>query len=122
MQNTYESMALKFRKGVFVVADTTLIQFRVDKNLKQEVTDICEALGTDLPTVFRMCMRQMKMSRAIPFPTRLSENAVTRSEALGAFEQLRREAANAPEMSLDEINEEIAAVRADRKAGKAAAV
>lgn len=86
------------------MADTALIQFRVDKELKQEVADICEALGTDLPTVFRMCMKQMKMSRGIPFPTKLSEDVVTKSEALDAFEQLRMEAANTPEMSLDEIN------------------
>ena len=47
---------------------------------------------------------------------------VTRSEALNAFEQLRAEAAGVPEMSLEEINEEIAAVRAERRARKAAAV
>ena len=104
------------------MADTTLIQFRVDKDLKQEVSDICEALGTDLPTVFRMCMKQMKMSRGIPFPTRLTGDIVTRSEALDAFEQLRMEAANAPEMSLDEINEEIGAARAERKARRSAVV
>ena len=70
----------------------------------------------------RMCMKQMKMSRGIPFPTRLSENVVTRSEALDAFEQLRLEAANTPEMSLDEINEEIGDVRAERKARRSAVV
>jgi len=99
------------------MAETTLIQFRVDKGLKQEVSDICEALGTDLPTVFRMCMKQMKMCRGIPFPTKLTENVVTRSEAMDAFEQLRREAANVPEMSLDEINEEIGAARAEKNVG-----
>ena len=41
---------------------------------------------------------------------------------MNAFNQLRREAADTPEMSLDEINEEIAAVRAERKARKAAVV
>ena len=104
------------------MADTALIQFRVDKDLKQEVSDICEALGTDLPTVFRMCMKQMKMSRGIPFPTRLSEDVVTKSEALEAFEQLRMEAMNTPEMSLNEINGEIEAARAERKARRSAVV
>ena len=104
------------------MAEQALIQFRVDKDLKQEVADICDALGTDMPTVFRMCMKQIKIVRGIPFPTKLPETVVTRSEAMNAFDQLRQEAAGIPEMSLDEINEEIAAVRTERKAGKAVVV
>lgn len=69
-----------------------------------------------------MCMKQIKIVRGIPFSTRLPETVVTRSEAMNAFEQLRQEAAGTPEMSLDEINEEIAAARAERKAGKAAEI
>ncbi|MBO5567700.1 MAG: type II toxin-antitoxin system RelB/DinJ family antitoxin [Clostridium sp.] len=104
------------------MAEQALIQFRVDKDLKQEVADICDALGTDMPTVFRMCMKQIKIVRGIPFSTKLPETVVTRSEAMNAFDQLRQEAAATPEMSLDEINEEIAAARAERKARKAAVV
>lgn len=102
------------------MAEQVLIQFRVDKNLKQDVADICEALGTDMPTVFRMCMKQIMIVRGIPFSTRLPENVVTRAEALEAFEEMRRQAADVPEMSLNEINEEIRSVRAERKVRKAA--
>ena len=73
-----------------------------------------------MSTVFRMCMKQMKIVRGIPFSTRLPEQVVTRAEALEAFEKMRRQASDVPEMSLDEIDEEIRAARADRKAGKAA--
>lgn len=97
------------------MAEQALVQFRVDKDLKREVTEICDALGTDMPTVFRMCMKQMKIVRGIPFSTRLPENVVTRSDALAAFEEMRRQASGVPEMSLDEINEEISAARAARK-------
>ncbi len=102
------------------MAEQALIQFRVDKDLKQEVADICDALGTDMPTVFRMCMKQIQIVRGIPFSTKLPETVVTRSEARNAFDQLRQEAAGAPEMSLDEINEEIAAARMEKKNRKAA--
>lgn len=102
------------------MAEQVLVQFRVDKDLKQDVADICDALGTDIPTVFRMCMKQIKIARGIPFSTRLPENVVTRSDALEAFDEMRRQAADVPEMSLEEINDEIRSVRADRKAGKAA--
>ena len=53
------------------MAEQVLIQFRVDRELKQDVSDICEALGIDMPTVFRMCMKQMKITRGIPFSTKL---------------------------------------------------
>jgi DNA-damage-inducible protein J len=100
------------------MAEQVLVQFRVDKDLKQDVSDICDALGTDMPTVFRMCMKQIKITRGIPFATKLPESVVTRGEALEAFEEMRRQAADVPEMSLDEINEEIRSVRASRKRGK----
>ena len=102
------------------MAEQALIQFRVDKELKQDVAEICDALGTDMPIVFRMCMKQMKIVRGIPFSTRLPENVVTRAEALEAFEEMRRQASDVPEMSPDEINEEIRVVRENRKVREAA--
>ena len=51
-----------------IMAEQVLIQFRADKALKQEVTEIYESLGSDLP-----------------------------------------------EMTLEEINEEISAARAERE-------
>lgn len=102
------------------MSEQALIQFRVDNDLKQDVAEICEALGTDMPTVFRMCMKQMRIVRGIPFPTRLPETVVTRREALDAFDEMRRQAADVPEMTLDEINAEIRAARAERESGRTA--
>ena len=95
-----------------------LVQTRIDKDLKEEVAEIYEALGMDLPTAIRMFFAKSKMSRGIPFETTLPENVITRSEAMNAFAKLRREAENIPEMSLEEINQEIAASRMARRAGK----
>ena len=97
------------------MSEQVLLQFRVDKGLKQEVAEICDELGTDIPTVFRMCMKQIKLERGIPFPTKLPQTVITRSKALEAFDSLRQQASDIPEMSLDEINAEIAASRAERK-------
>lgn len=93
----------------------TLVQFRVDSDLKNEVSEIYSALGMDLPTAFRMFMVRSKMVRGIPFETVLPENAVIRAEGLEAFEKLREQATDVPEMSLDEINTEIAEVRKNRR-------
>ncbi|MGN0203252.1 MAG: type II toxin-antitoxin system RelB/DinJ family antitoxin [Coprococcus sp.] len=98
------------------MSEQILIQFRADKALKQEVTEIYEALGMDLPTAFRMFMTRSKQVRGLPFEATLPETAITRTEALKAFAELRKQAADVPEMTLDEINAEIADVRATRKA------
>ena len=97
------------------MAEQVLIQFRADKALKQEVTEIYEKLGMDLPTAFRMFMAKSKMVKGLPFEATLPEKTITRAEARNAFYELRRQAADVPEMTLDEINAEISAVRAERK-------
>ena len=100
------------------MAEQTLVQARVDKELKQEVSEIYEALGMDLPTAIRMFFVRSKMVRGIPFDTTLPKNVVTRAEALSALDDMFNQASDVPEMSLDEINAEIAEVRTARKAGK----
>ena len=49
------------------MAEQVLIQFRADKELKQEVADIYEQLGMDLPTAFRMFMVRSRIVRGLPF-------------------------------------------------------
>lgn len=97
------------------MAEQVLIQFRADKELKQEVAEIYEQLGMDLPTAFRMFMAKSKMARGLPFAATLPEKTITRAEAKNAFHELRKQASDAPKMSLEEINAEIAAARAERK-------
>ncbi len=98
-----------------IMAEQVLIQFRADKALKQEVTEIYESLGMDLPTALRMFMNKSKMVKGVPFDVRLPENTVTRAEAMRTFEDLRAQASDLPEMTLEEINAEISAARAERK-------
>lgn len=97
------------------MSEQVLIQFRADKALKQEVAEIYEKLGLDLPTAFRMFMAKSKMVKGLPFEAILPEDTITRAEAKNAFYELRKQAADVPEMTLDEINAEILAVRKERK-------
>ena len=97
------------------MAEQVLNQFRSDKALREDCIAIYEALGMDLNTAFRMFMERTRMVRGLPFPAVLPETHMTREEARQAFEDLRAEAAGLPEMTLDEINAEIAAARAERK-------
>ena len=49
------------------------------------------------------------------YKKKLPELAISRAEAWQAFEELRKQAADVPEMSLDKINAEILAVRTERR-------
>lgn len=97
------------------MAEQVLIQFKADKTLKQEVTEIYERLGIDLPTALRMFMAKSKMVKGLPFEVKLPEQTITRTEAKNAIYELRKQAANVSEMSLGQINDEIQAVIAERK-------
>ncbi len=51
-----------------------LIQFRADRELKQEVEEIYKQLGMDLPTALRMFMIRSKQMRGLPFEAVLPED------------------------------------------------
>ena len=48
----------------------------------------------------------------------MPEQTITRADALSAFYEARRQMVDEPEMTLDEINAEINAARADRNTKK----
>ena len=100
------------------MSEQVLNQFRSDKTLREDCVAIYEAMGLDLNTAFRMFMERTRMVRGLPFPAVLPENRMTKAEARAAIEAMRLEAADMPEMSLDEINAEIRAARVERKGGK----
>lgn len=98
------------------MAEQVLNQFRSDKALRDECVAIYAAMGMDLNTAFRMFMERTRMVRGLPFPAVLPDNIpMTRQEGQAAIDALRSEAADAPELSLDEINAEIRAARMERR-------
>ena len=48
------------------MSEQVLVQFGVDKELKQEVSEIYEELGMDLPTALRMFMKKSKQVKDFP--------------------------------------------------------
>lgn len=67
------------------MTEHVLIQICVDKTLKQEVTEIYEALGMDLSTAFRMFLKRSKMVRGLHFEATLPEANVIRFESKVKF-------------------------------------
>ena len=89
----------------------TLVQFRAEESARVKAVSICERLGMDLQTYLRMCMSRLIQENGIPFSMNLDE--ITENRALRATRDASRIAREngIADMSLDEINGEIAAAR-----------
>ncbi len=98
------------------MSEQVLNQFRSDKALREDCVAIYEAMGMDLNTAFRMFMERTRMVRGLPFPAVLPQTKMTRIEAQRAIDALREEAASLPELKPEEIDAEISAARAERRA------
>ena len=88
-----------------------MVQFQADETARIKAISICERLGIDLQTYFRMCMTRLIQENGIPFSMKLDEEAGNRG--LSAMKAASRIAAEngISDMTLDEINAEIAAAR-----------
>ena len=85
----------------------SLVQVRVDEKLKEDVTTIYEELGMDLPTAMQ--------EKGIPFSMKLTD--IQRSnKAVSAMQRMSQaaEEKGVADMPLEEINQEIQAVRQGR--------
>lgn len=90
---------------------STLVQFRADETEQQEAIEICTELGIDLQTYLRMCMSRLVQERGIPCgmqPTLLTERGIRALQCASSIAKQH----GISEMTLDEINAEIAAARA----------
>ena len=96
---------------------TTLVQVRIDDDLKNQATAIYDALGIDLSTAVRMFLKRSVMVNGVPFNMTLPKNSIKAERAASALQELNNAALknNTSEMSLDEINAEIEAVRKSRQ-------
>ena len=89
----------------------TLVQFRADDTARVQAAQICERLGIDLPTYLRMCITRLVSENGIPFSMKLGERIENRG--IQAMKRASRiaEAEGVADMTLDEINAEIAEAR-----------
>mgnify|MGYP002411656511 FL=1 len=95
---------------------SSLIQIRIDEELKAEATALYEALGIDLPTAVRMFIKRSVLIQGIPFSMNLPSNEYKAYRSVQAIQELSEEALKngVADMTIEEINEEISAARNDR--------
>lgn len=89
----------------------SLIQFRTEESSRIKASNICERLGIDLPTYMRMCISRLIQENGIPFSMNL--NDISENKAIRAMKAASRiaEENGIADMTLDEINAEIAEAR-----------
>ncbi|MDD7015118.1 MAG: type II toxin-antitoxin system RelB/DinJ family antitoxin [Spirochaetales bacterium] len=93
------------------MANSSLVQVKIDAETKTNVTKIYESLGLDLPTAVRIFFKKSIAVGGLPFELRndsLSERWNVYNEARKSMQKN-----NIPEMSIDEINAEISAARSE---------
>lgn len=98
-----------------IMAQATMT-VRTDSTVKTEFTNLCEQFGMSANTAMNIFMRAVMESRSIPFTIGVGakDNTNERLRTLLALNAERRRSNNEPEISLDEINAEIAAYRAEK--------
>lgn len=92
---------------------SSVIQIRVDEQLRNDAAELYERLGIDLPTAVRMFMKRSVMVNGIPFSMTLPKKKEDGSKVLMAMRAIQESAEKngLSEMTLDEINAEIAEAR-----------
>ncbi len=94
----------------------TLVQFRIDDNLRQQANELCLKLGFDLSTYLRMSLTRLVQEQGVPFSLNLN-TVPTSAEAIAAMRKISAvsQENGTSKMTLAEINAEISAVRKRRK-------
>lgn len=89
----------------------TLIQFRADEAERTEATRILQQLGLDMPSYLRMCLSRLVRSKGIPFSMTIEQSPANKGiEAMKRASKIAEEN-GISDMSLEEINAEIAKAR-----------
>lgn len=83
--------------------------------MKSQFDELCNQFGMSVNTAFNIFVNAVVRSRSIPFT--IKGGRVEQSSALDLFMKQRKvaESSREPEMTLEEINEEIRAAREERR-------
>jgi DNA-damage-inducible protein J len=99
---------------------TSLLQVRVDDELKEEASKVFENLGIDTSTAVRMFLKRAVMENGIPFRMTMPKTPYNAERGYRALVELGKQSEKngLSDMTLDEINAEIDASRKARKADR----
>lgn len=98
---------------------STVLQVRLDEGTCSQAAEIYEELGMDLQTAVTLFLKRSIKDQGLPFEMSLTETKAAKIDrGIQAIQHMRESAMKAglSNMTLDEINAEIAAARAERHA------
>ena len=97
----------------------SVLQIRIEEDLKKQVSDLFESLGMDIPTAVRIFFKRALVEHGIPFevkgmPSPTKQDGINLLNALhAAQEQAYKNGVS--NLSEEEIEAEIKAARMERK-------
>jgi len=89
----------------------TSMTVRLDNQQKAMFDQLCEQFGMSANTAINIFVRTVIRCRRIPFVIAAEPEEDVRAKAIKAIRSMRESARQRPEMTLEEINAEIDAVR-----------
>lgn len=89
---------------------STLVQFRTEDTEKIRAVQILDQLGLSLPAYLRMCISRLNQENGIPFSMKIETEEDSGVSALKRASRIAEEY-GISDMTLDEINAEIAEAR-----------
>lgn len=103
--------------------EQSAMTIRMDRQLKYQFEDLCNQFGMSINTAINIFVRAVIDTRSIPFAIEDRQTRTCR-EAFEAFNSIRQDvkSRNMPELTLDEINAEIAATRKEMHRRKQSAL
>lgn len=100
----------------------SLLQIRLDEELKNQAAELFEQLGMDIPTAVRIFFKRALVEKGLPFEvkTTISQNVDDPTGILAAFQAANAEAHKngTAGMSEEEIEEEIKLMHEERRGRK----
>ena len=92
----------------------TVIQIRIDKELKDLATKTFASMGLDLSTAVRIYLKKTVLEKGLPFNLKMQETDEKFDKAIKEIHAISKANGN-DQMTLDEINEIISETRRLRK-------
>ncbi len=101
----------------------SVLQIRLEKNLKNEVSSLFDQLGIDIPTAVRMFFKRALVEKGLPFDVKTTPTLSTENDPTGLLAALCKANDNAIKngtagMSEEEIENEIKAMHEERRKKK----
>lgn len=113
---TNDNYVITINAHSYTIITAHVVKPRVDEKLKEEVSEIYENFGIDLPTAIRIFFKKSVSVQGLPFDLRNTDLHETKRR-WNIYEQAREiiQEQNSEEMSLAQINNEINATRSESK-------